>query len=86
MNGKISKESELHIERNGVMKPQFCPHNPYALGSDNGMTECGDWCPLFGEIQGLPYATHTSFLVELCEKRLIFNHLEDSRKVEDGKD
>jgi hypothetical protein len=81
MNGKISKEGDLYIERAGVMKPQFCPHNPYALGSDNGMTECGDWCPLFGEIQKLPYVAHTSFLVELCQKRLIFNQLDDERKV-----
>jgi hypothetical protein len=82
MNGKISKEGTLYIERAGVMKRQECPF----VNSVDAGTACGDWCPLFGEIQGLPYATHTSFLVELCEKRLIFNHLEDSRKVEDGKD
>jgi hypothetical protein len=83
MNGKISKESELHIERNGVMKPQFCPYNPYGLRSDNGMTACGDWCPLFGDPR--PEHGTASAILDLCNhKQLFFDEFVDERKDLDG--
>ena len=85
MNGKISKEGDLYIERAGVMKPQFCPHNPYGVGSDNGMTACGDWCPLFGEPK-LEDGTNSAIL-DLCnQKHLFLDIFTDARKVEYGKD
>jgi len=43
MKGKIDKDGCLLIERAGVMKPQHCPL------TDDPSSNCGDWCPLFGE-------------------------------------
>lgn len=41
MKIKIDKDGYLWLERAGVMKKQYCPHDP-----DLQMC-CGDWCPLF---------------------------------------
>jgi len=46
MNGKIN-HGRLEIQRvnGGHYLEQFCPF------SRNGMENCGEWCPLFGEIE-----------------------------------
>jgi len=43
MQGKISKDGSLYVERKGTLKIQICPHSNSAY--------CGDWCPLFQEYE-----------------------------------
>ena len=40
MKGKINKQGHLAIEKKGVLILQGCPFSD---------SECGHWCPLFGE-------------------------------------
>lgn len=42
LNGMITKNGLLQINRGGTMRQQYCPYHPAGL-------ECGDWCPLFHE-------------------------------------
>ena len=74
MKGKISIAGALYIERNGVLKPVFCPF------MTNG--GCNDNCALFGEpLSGgsLEYSTELS----LCNKTLYFCGFNDERKWRD---
>lgn len=90
MKGMINEAGVLHIERkrdnnclSGSLIPARCPFD---------RTECGDWCPLFGE----PYP-HTErrypcdaldlsirltgkTVLSLCHKTLIFDEFTDERE------
>ncbi len=46
MQGQIDRFGNLHIMRNGVLRPQECPYRQ----NSNGVC-CGEWCPLFSEPQ-----------------------------------
>lgn len=80
MKGMINEAGVLHIERkrdnnclSGSLIPARCPFD---------RTECGDWCPLFGE----PYPPTEcrnpfSFAsLSLCHKTLIFDEFTDERE------
>jgi len=65
MKIRIDPTGHLWIERAGVMRKQYCPHD------DTGdPTACGEWCPLFqvGDIG-----------VAICERRLLAGVVEDMR-------
>jgi hypothetical protein len=49
MKGMIDKNGFLHIERAGVMNKQSCPFTQ-VTSYERQSFQCGDWCPLFGEI------------------------------------
>lgn len=49
MNGKISNNGWLYIERAGKMKMCSCP---FSTPDESGPLSCGDWCPLFGVCRG----------------------------------
>ena len=76
MKGAIDINGNLHIERAGVLRPQFCK-----IGRP-----CGDHCPKFGE----PYKDcitnrHGEYIdgwvLSLCTRdQLFFTELIDNRK------
>jgi len=72
MNGKITKDGCLEIQRNNKARfqEQYCPF-------DHKAAYCGEWCPLFGEVMNYKYDNAEQgnyFLLELCGgKDLIFD-------------
>lgn len=69
MNIKINKNGSLEIKRKGKYEVQICP---FCLGND-GETECGDWCPLFGELEHSESlrcsdATIKIYQLKICKK------------------
>lgn len=80
MKGKIDKHGFLYIERNNQYKEQECP-------TQEEVTRCGDWCPLFGEPDLIPKLIKSESIPEflknslnLCHKTLYFDHFTDERK------
>lgn len=81
MKGIIDKKGALFIERNGEMKPQYCPYNDF---DDN----CGEHCPLFGaptlEVGAHPMngeILRTGFVsLPICHAVLYFDELEITAK------
>ena len=49
MKIRIDRDGWLEIERAGFMKLQECPYDVET--EDCGRARCGDWCPLFGELE-----------------------------------
>ena len=45
---RINKNGFLLIKRGDNYKDQLCPNQPQ---SETNVKKCGDWCPLFGEIE-----------------------------------
>lgn len=78
LKGKMDTVGNLHIERAGVLVPQFCPYKRFS--------PCGDWCPKFGE----PYKDCITsrdgeyidgWVLSLCTRdQLFFTELIDKRK------
>lgn len=76
MKGMINEAGVLHIERkrdnnclSGSLIPARCPFD---------RTECGDWCPLFGEPQS---HSDGSGEVAICQGRtLYFDEFTDERE------
>jgi hypothetical protein len=90
MKGMINEAGVLHIERkrdnnclSGSLIPARCPFD---------RTECGDWCPLFGEpyphterrnpFSALDLSTELTgkTALSLCHKTLIFDEFTDERE------
>jgi len=70
MKAIIDKDGRLSIERAGRMKKQYCM-------TSNNMSQCGDWCPLFGE----PDLTVTYKYIRLCHKTVLdLDTIIDERK------
>ena len=72
MKGRIDSDGNLH--RDG--KKQYCPFAPLRGGA---FTQCGDWCPLFGDVKQEelwddtnhePYFTDKAF-IEICNKKFL---------------
>lgn len=76
MKIKLDYMGDLLIERNGTMKPQYCPY----MSGGNNFVLCGDNCPMFGE----PHIKHDpndwkpglsqiegSVTLELCNGRIL---------------
>jgi hypothetical protein len=84
MNGKIDKYGLLQIERAGVMKAQMCPFDT------DHVSECGDWCPLFGEpaletlfgSDRLALTSKSAIVLHLCHRPLVLDTLTDERQHE----
>ena len=57
MKIKIDEDGWLWLERAGEMKSQFCFHD--------GVVQCGDWCPAFGEPQTEDFGWLS---ISLCEE------------------
>jgi hypothetical protein len=72
MKIKIDNEGCLWIERAGKMKAQICPY-------DENWTGCGDWCPLFHEldIDGKP-------ALELCRAYYPADEIEELKDERGG--
>ena len=47
MNVKINERGFLYVERVGAWNGQYCPYGRI------DESQCGDWCPLFGEPRAL---------------------------------
>jgi len=85
MRGIITEAGKLYIERGKKITGQGCP-------TQNEDTNCGDWCPLFGE----PRVSHWMGSVDpdekdrernpkdwdltLCRTTLYFDELTDERE------
>ena len=65
MEIKIDENGFLWIKRNGFFKPQTCPYDPHSP-----MRNCGDWCPLFGELEDLIGDIGFS----ICKKTFLFSN------------
>jgi hypothetical protein len=80
MNGKIDVWGNLHIERSGSMKSQYCPREP----SNDGVSSdcpCGDWCPLFCEPSEGEFPYNEKIILDICYfKSLHFDRFDDQRK------
>ncbi len=75
MNGIITKEGFLQVERNGKLKQQFCPF----LSGINGSVVCGDECAMFGELEKV--GTSKRFELELnCGKGQLITITKDERE------
>lgn len=74
MNIKLGSEGELYIERSGTYRPQMCPFVPE---NSTDRTNCGAWCPLFGEPTKKGMDT---FVLPLCHKELQIDSVKDERK------
>lgn len=71
MKIKIDEDGYLSIERglkNPKFKTQYCPY--YAI--DNNGSQCGDWCPLFGE--------PANGELETCKRIIEYDECIDERK------
>lgn len=85
MKGKIDSDGMLRIYR-GDANPdhyqhQYCPFNNTTTGEHDNLipTQCGCWCPLFGE----PEKTNNELLtnIELCHgKTLVFDDFIDDMR------
>lgn len=62
MEGKINEYGNLMLNREGNWLVQFCPYRTN--------TECGNDCPLFGEVQT---SQARKFTLSLCRKELVFD-------------
>ena len=77
MKGNIDIRGNLHIERAGILRPQFCPYKDIP---------CGDHCPKFGEPREDCITTRnaisiTGIALPLCTRdQLFFTELADNRK------
>jgi hypothetical protein len=88
MNGKISVEGFLVIERAGECKTQCCMHRQrYFDTSEYSKHEvacCGDWCPQFGE--PFCFEHESKYRLLICDGRTIkFDRFEDQREYRLGK-
>lgn len=70
MKIRITKEGWLEIERAKRFKRQYCP---FALEGGLGLSTCGDWCPLFGEISLIG--------LKLCHRDLFVDSFDDMRNL-----
>jgi hypothetical protein len=71
MKGKIDRDGDLYIERAGKLKPQHCP--PWNI------VPCGDWCPLFREVNLESKPGKESIVIDLCRRQLVFDEFADER-------
>jgi len=77
MKGNIDIRGNLHIERAGILRPQFCSYKDIP---------CGDHCPKFGEPREDYITTRnaisiTGLVLPLCTRdQLFFTVLIDNRK------
>jgi len=81
VNGKISKEGNLLIERVREGKNEFirsrCKSQTILVNSNSfAWVPCCDSCVFFGE----PINDNTYIYLNLCEKKLIFDILIDERE------
>ena len=85
MKIQIDAKGQLHISRNGVLKPQFCP---FDVANEATQAKCGDWCPLFGEPEryGLTAiladgtkVEPTTFCMQLCHSKFLEGEIADLR-------
>jgi len=82
VNFKINSDGDLLIERKGGMKDQFCPKSMFPLDKMEGSrrSECGDWCPMFGELRSIPVAGNANISVLLiCENVELRGECTDER-------
>ena len=74
MKGIIDKQGFLRIYRRNKYKLQICP---FSTKDD----PCGDWCPLFGEIEKCKVGLKEYWKLEICcKKTLIFDEFIDGRE------
>lgn len=67
MKGKIDQYGYLSIERAGILRLQYCDTGP----KEN---ECGDHCPLFGEVEvdsggGI---VPSGLSLRICQDRILY--------------
>jgi hypothetical protein len=75
MEGKIDHGGHLLITRGKVEnKTQFCPFTPCEPGD---IPQCGDWCPLFGELGEEVGGYRDLFICQ--DRHLAFSKIEDDR-------
>lgn len=96
MKGKIDKDGFLKIQRGDDFKDQACPFRNDILQSNiiefmPGETNCGCWCPLFGEPKSeselvagetiLPVSLPSGkILLQICQNHVLgFDEFEDAR-------
>jgi hypothetical protein len=82
-NFTIDMYGQLEIERNGEFKSQFCPRSTFSSDDDGGASRgrCGDWCPLFGEVNETKDRDYNEISVlKLCEGQTIEGSCKDERK------
>lgn len=77
MKGEINDGGELSIQRGSEFKTQICMHDT--------SSECGDWCPCFGEpllSDGKHYEDgKPRVYLHICQNIiLVFEELEDLRE------
>lgn len=71
MKFKIDVKGNLFIERAGKYKAQLCPF------SSAEFIPCGDWCPLFGELENHLESEPNS--LELCHNVTLVGTYIDER-------
>ena len=64
MKIKIDTNGDLHIHRKRGFIPQYCPKT----GDLDTARTCGDWCPVFGDIQQINGRNDSvEFTLDLCQ-------------------
>lgn len=70
MKIKIALTGTLYIERGSRgMVIQSCPYT-YSVGTSLAGKACGDWCPLFGNVQS---SDEFAAFLSLCRRVLTFS-------------
>ena len=80
MEGKIDKNGWLQIIRAGKLTKQACPFDTGAV--NGGSSDCGHWCPLFGEPRKHLQSDNKGIVwtLDICQERtLLFDKFTDER-------
>jgi hypothetical protein len=73
MKVKIDVQGYLQIDRVGEFKYQFCPFSDRNQSYSEERVPCGDWCPLFGQVElDGDYINPAFFLLKICHATFRF--------------